>query len=146
MTEIWKDIDGYEGLYQVSNLGRVKSLHHNKEKILKGSYAKEGYHLISLSKEGTQKRCLVHRLVATAFIPNPYKLECVNHKDENPRNNNVDNLEWCTKAYNNCYGTRLERLSKSLKGRKKKRSNRRYLDVKRAQDFVNKYYKEVCNE
>ena len=145
-NEIWKDIDGYKGLYQVSNLGRVKSLHHNKEKILKGSYTKEGYHLISLSKEGTQKRYLVHRLVATAFIPNLYKLECVNHKDENPRNNNVDNLEWCTKAYNNCYGTRLERLSKSLKGRKKKRSNRRYLDVKRAQDFVNKYYKEVCNE
>ena len=92
MTEIWKDIDGYEGLYQVSNLGRVKSLHHNKEKILKGSYANKGYHLISLSKEGTQKRYLVHRLVATAFIPNPYKLECVNHKDENPRNNNVNNL------------------------------------------------------
>ncbi len=118
--EIWKDIKGYEGLYQVSNLGRVKSLErrvkHNKcgyitikQKILKNKIGKTGYFEVDLRREGTHKYCRVHRLVAEAFIKNPKNYEIVNHKDENKLNNNVENLEWCTAKYNMNYGTLRER-------------------------------------
>lgn len=111
MNEIWKDIQGYEGLYQISNLGRVKSYRQWKrascpaEYILKNSIANNGYCQITLYKDRKKKKFLVHRLVAEAFIPNPKNLPHINHKDENPSNNNVNNLEWCTPQYNNCYGT-----------------------------------------
>lgn len=104
--EIWKDIKGYEGIYQVSNLGRIKSLNFNQqkyEKILKPQKAKHGYYLISL--KGNQK--LLHRIVAQTFIDNPNNEKVVNHKDGNKLNNNVENLEWCSysdnlkHAYNN---------------------------------------------
>ena len=107
--EIWKDIKNYEGLYQVSNLGRVKSLYYNK--ILQNAVQKDGYFQVSLSKNGIQKMYLVHRLVAEAFLPNPHNYPCVNHKDENPLNNNVENLEWCTYEYNNNFGTINERFA-----------------------------------
>ena len=109
MVEIWKDIKDYEGLYQVSNLGRVKSLHFNKELLLKLRLTGRGYYQIDLQKDKNIKRALVHRLVAEAFIPNPDNLSCVNHKDENKLNNCVDNLEWCTQMYNIHYGTGLQR-------------------------------------
>lgn len=111
MQEIWKDIKGYEGKYQVSNYGRVKSLnyrHTGKEKLLKPTLQPDGYLHVSLCKP--LKRFSIHRLVANAFIPNPENLPCVNHKDENKHNNNVCNLEWCTHKYNNEYGTRLKRV------------------------------------
>lgn len=118
-TEIWKDIKYYEGLYQGSNWGRVKSLeridcigHHRKERILKLSTDKDGYLYVYLYKNGKGKNFSVHRLVAEAFLPNPHNYPCVNHKDENKQNNNVDNLEWCNVKYNNTYGTRIERVSK----------------------------------
>ena len=99
--EIWKDIKGYEGLYQISNLGNVKSL---KNKIyLKPSIHKKGYLHCGLSKKGEKKQCFIHRLVAETFIDNPYKLPCVNHKDCNPKNNKIENLEWCTYKDNNNY-------------------------------------------
>ena len=99
--EIWKDIKGYEGLYQISNLGNVKSL---KNKIyLKPSIHKKGYLHCGLSKKGKRKQCFIHRLVAETFIDNPYKLPCVNHKDCNPKNNKIENLEWCTYKDNNNY-------------------------------------------
>lgn len=124
MEEIWKNIRDYEGLYQVSNLGRVKSLGNNKtkkEKIMKPSVNKSGYLLICLSKNGYIKNYLVHRLVAQAFIPNPYDLPQVNHKDEDKTNNVVSNLEWCDQKYNNNYGTRLERVAeKTTNGKKSK--------------------------
>lgn len=128
MEEIWKDVKGYEGLYQVSNLGRVKSLEvkvpsgtkrggkffrTKKEKIMSKSLDK-GYEFIRLSNNKITKNHRVHRLVAEAFIPNPNNYPCVNHKDENKLNNCVNNLEWCTTAYNNNYGTRLTKISKSL--------------------------------
>lgn len=128
MKEIWKDIKGYEGHYQVSNLGRVKSLarivvtYHGKkqpinERILKIKIHKQGYLEVNLHSKGKYKTYKVHRLVAIAFIPNPYGLLEINHKDENKSNNMVDNLEWCTSSYNANYGTRNKRsaLSKSKK-------------------------------
>ena len=113
---IWKDIKGYEGKYQISNKGRVRSLDYKgtkKKKLLKASTNKEGYIQIRLYKNGKGKTYFVHRLVAEAFILNPNNYPVVNHKDENKSNNSVDNLEWCTVEYNNTYGTRLERMSKT---------------------------------
>lgn len=110
MQEIWKDIKGYEGLYQVSNYGRVKSLNYRrtgKEQLMKPTLQNKGYFWVMLYKPN--KLYLIHRLVAKAFIPNPDNLPCVNHKDENPTNNHVDNLEWCTYGYNINYGTRNKR-------------------------------------
>ena len=114
-NETWKDIKGYEGIYQVSNLGRVKSLpvksktKYFKGGILKTSVDKVGYVCVSLSR----KTYKVHRLVAEAFIDNPYDYRCVNHKDEDKTNNRVDNLEWCTHKYNNNYGTRNKKISQN---------------------------------
>ena len=107
--EEWKDIIGYEGLYQVSNLGRVR----RSGKILKGGYNNKGYHTINLCKKGISKSFFVHRLVAIAFIPNPNNLPIVNHKDENPKNNCIENLEWCTYKYNANYGTARERQAQT---------------------------------
>lgn len=116
MNEEWRDIEEYEGLYQVSNLGRVKSLKFGKEKILKFGKHKKGYLLVCLCKDGKQKMFQVHRLVAIAFIPNPNNYQEVNHKDENKENNCVENLEWCTREYNVNYGTRTEKcVEKSSK-------------------------------
>lgn len=113
MNEIWKDIKNYEGIYQISNMGRIKSVEHTiirkngkklliKEKILKqslrGRNNNKYYHITLHGK------CFrVNRLVAETFIPNPNNLPCINHKDENKLNNKVINLEWCTYQYNNTY-------------------------------------------
>lgn len=113
--EIWKDIEGYEGLYQVSNLGRVKSLKFNKIKILSQGISGSGYKIVSLSKENQRKIFLVHRLVAMVFIKNPNNYPCINHKDENKLNNLANNLEWCTHRYNCNYKNHNKNLSKSLK-------------------------------
>jgi hypothetical protein len=120
--EIWKDIKGYEGMYQVSSLGRVKSLERTTKNqycksnyIMKLTIQKSGYKRIGLYKGRKQNYYSIHRLVAEAFIPNPNHLPCVNHKDENQLNNNANNLEWCDYKYNNCYGTRLLRVSNTKK-------------------------------
>ena len=109
--EYWKPVVGYEGHYQVSNFGRVKSIKFGKERILKPGTNKYGYLLVMLCKDGKVKGFTVHRLVAEAFLPNPHNYPCVNHKDENKQNNNVSNLEWCSAQYNNTYGTRIERVA-----------------------------------
>ena len=116
--EIWKEIKGYPN-YMVSNCGRVKSLNYKrtgKEKILKPSKNKKGYLIVGLCKNGKRKVFLVHRLVAMAFIPNPNNYQQVNHKDENPQNNFVSNLEYCDVLYNNNYGTRNKRMADTKKG------------------------------
>jgi len=95
--EIWKDVVGYESLYQVSNLGRVKSLYQKKEKILKKCFTIDFYHRVNLCNKGKNKNFRVHRLVAEAFIPNINQKETVNHIDGNKQNNNVNNLEWATR-------------------------------------------------
>ena len=114
--EYWKPVVGYEGLYEVSNWGRVKSLPRNGTvkyaRILKLYTDKDGYLYVVLSKNNKQKLFKIHRLVAEAFIPNPNNLPMINHKDENKQNNNVENLEWCSAKYNSNYGTAIERRSK----------------------------------
>lgn len=112
MEEVWKDIEGYEGHYQVSNFGRVKSIKKSNrgrkfshDGILAQSYCGVmRYPHVPLSKNGRHKNFSVHRLVAQAFIPNPMQFPIVNHIDENPQNNHVDNLEWCTQEYNCNHG------------------------------------------
>lgn len=107
IDEDWKDITGYEGLYQVSNFGRVKRL--NTNRILKSAKSKGGYPYIVLSKNGITSNKTIHRLVAKAFIPNPENKPEVNHIDENKTNNKVSNLNWMTRKENVNHGTRTER-------------------------------------
>lgn len=119
--EIWKSLKflGYPD-YEVSNWGNVKSLNYlrtGKEKILKPAKSKNGYSSIVLCKRGIAKTFRLHKLIALTFIPNPENLPCINHKDENKENNRVENLEFCSARYNNNYGTRNERASKSMKGK-----------------------------
>ena len=117
MSETWKDIEGYNGRYRVSNLGRVMSMwqanqyknHIGKPMLLKPATHRQGYLYVHLTNNGETKKHYVHRLVAEAFIPNPDNLPQINHKDENKSNNIVDNLEWCDGKYNSNYGTRVER-------------------------------------
>ena len=99
MKEIWKTIENYDD-YQVSSLGRIKSFKNDKEHILKPADNGNGYLFVILCKDGKLKNIKIHRLVANAFIPNPYKLPVINHKDKNRQNNNVNNLEFCTQQYN----------------------------------------------
>ena len=108
-------IEGYEN-YEVTCSGEV--INTTTGKVLKPFNNGWGYLYVSLSKNGKVKKYKVHRLVAEAFIPNPLNLPCINHKDENPLNNNVENLEWCTHEYNNNYGTHNERISKAMKNGK----------------------------
>ena len=119
MSEVWKDIEGYEGIYEVSDLGRVRSLprmltdskgrrHPVPMKILK-MHDRKGYDSVTLQDMGRKTIMSVHRLVAMAFIPNPDNLPVINHRDENPKNNQVSNLEWCDISYNTRYGTGVER-------------------------------------
>lgn len=111
-NEIWLPIEGYEGLYEVSSLGRVKSLNYNhtkQEKILNFSKNKKGYFRVGLSKDKKREFCSVHRLVANAFIPNPNNLPTVNHIDENKENNVVDNLEWMNLSQQQRHGTCQQR-------------------------------------
>ena len=126
--EIWKDIEGFEGLYQVSNYGRVRSLERTAwngkgyykapERILRVRKTHTGYLRVNLYKNNKAKDYYIHRLVAEAFIPNIDNLPCINHKDENPKNNHVTNLEWVTYKENNNYGTHKEKVAEKLRGRK----------------------------
>lgn len=114
MDELWKPIPGFDGMYEVSNMGRVKSckrtrkskagsISHVQERILKPKSGKNGYFEIALSKNGKLHFFRCHRLVADAFIPNPNHFPVINHKDEDVTNNKVSNLEWCSVSYNTSY-------------------------------------------
>ena len=106
MKEIWKDIKGYEGAYQVSNLGNVKSLKTNKNLYYTKSGRNREYLKVSLVRNNKRKMVSIHRLVAEHFISNPNNYPCVNHKDECKNNNVWTNLEWCDEKYNANYGTK----------------------------------------
>ena len=112
--EIWRDIDGYNGLYQISNKGRVKSLKCGKERILRPRDNGNGYLNVVLYKNTASQSRYIHRLVAEVFIPNLENKPQVNHKDENKLNNCVNNLEWATAKENSNYGSRNERMGYSL--------------------------------
>ena len=106
MNEVWKDVVGYEGLYEVSDIGNVRSVNWGKRGYSKNLYLKphnKGYLQVELFKNGNRKMFMVHRLVAQAFLENNDNLPLVNHKDENKENNRADNLEWCNNSYNVCY-------------------------------------------
>lgn len=110
-NEQWKDIDGYDGMYQVSDLGRVRSLKYGKVRVLRFGKNHKGYLQISLYKDRKRKRFYVHRLVANAFIPNSDENKTqINHKNEIKSDNRVSNLEYCTASYNLSYnGLRYRR-------------------------------------
>ena len=125
MAEEWRAVLGYEGLYEVSNFGRVRSLPHevptkigtriSPGRVMKLQPFKLGYMGVCLSKDNKQALKTVHRLVAEAFIENPDNLPQVNHKDENKMNCSVDNLEWCDRKYNCNYGTAVQRSAEKNK-------------------------------
>ena len=170
--EIWRPIVGYEGLYEVSSYGRVRSLdrydsnnHFLKGRILKLCADKDGYLNVGLSSNNKVKKYKVHRLVAEVFIPNPNNLPQVNHKDENPSNNRVENLEMCDAKYNSNYGSRKDRvrdtaikngswtgLSKEEYKKKyyqeNKEHRKRYYQEKKdhIKEYYKKYYQEHKNE
>ena len=116
MDTIWRDIAGYEGHYQVSNTGEVRSVK-NGPFLLKGDHQRNGYKRVYLWLNGGKKNFCVHRLVAEAFIPNPFHLTDVNHLDEDKDNNAVWNLEWCTHLYNMNYGNVRRKISLANIGR-----------------------------
>lgn len=110
----WRPIEGFDGYY-VSPNGEVLSLRRSKGIVLKPSIYRDGYKTVGLVQDDGRFRTMkVHRLVALAYIPNPHKFPCVNHKDECKHNNNVDNLEWCSHKYNSTYGTVTFRMSRIM--------------------------------
>lgn len=138
--EIWKDISGYEGLYQISNLSNVKSLsryvsrknqnnvesgYFTKEKIMKPRVDKDGYLYVGLYKNKKVNNFKIHRLVALAFIANPNNYPLINHKNEIKNDNRISNLEWCDYKYNANYGSCREKISKKLMGNKNNKWHKR---------------------
>ena len=139
MKEIWKDIQDYEGLYKVSNLGRIKSLPRNgtinQDRILKQTKDNNGYLIVGLHKNNTVKKTSVHRIVAKAFIKNVENYDVINHKDGNKQNNRVDNLEWCTQKYNVKEAIRL--------GLQVPHNKKKVLQFNKNEEFI-KEYESIC--
>ena len=152
---MWKIIENTN--YQVSESGLIQNM--NTGRILKAVKDNRGYCSVYLSINGKEQRYLIHRLVADAFIPNPDNLPIINHKDENPSNNNVDNLEWCNHSYNTTYGTCQERRKLKITNHKNlsKPVNqfsisgefiKQYpsaMEVKRQTGFDNSHVSQCCN-
>lgn len=153
MQEIWKDIEGYEGLYKVSNFGRIKSLIHydvengykKKEHIING-WINRGYMSVSLSKNKKHKNFYIHRLVAIAFIENKNNKPFINHIDYNPLNNHVNNLEWCTQK-ENVNWSKIH-MKKPRKKHKKSNTGEKYIYQRKDNGLfrvcIRGYSKEYC--
>lgn len=136
--EQWKDIDAYEGMYQVSSHGRVRSLDRKdhrgrfwKGRILKQVKIKSGYYQVTLLKIGKQKQIGVHRLVALAFVPNENKPKIINHKDGNKTNNFASNLEWVTVSENTKHAYDMDLINKGEKHHKAKLQNEQVIEIKK---------------
>ena len=140
MNEVWRDVVDYNGLYRVSNLGRVKSMRFNG-RILTGSINHSGYMVVNLTKDGVTKHKFIHRLVATAFIDNPENKPFINHIDSNPLNNVIDNLEWCTQAENVHHAMKKGRLVAPLgeENGKSKLDKSRVLQIRKAWEAHHNY-------
>lgn len=130
MKVFWKDIPNYEGIYKINNFGEVLRLkckdargHLRNAIIKKQSTNSDGYMVVGLHKNGIETKFLVHRLVAQVFLDNPNNYLEINHKDENKHNNNVSNLEWCSRKYNVNYGTAIPRRVKTFIKRRKEKQN-----------------------
>ena len=132
--ESWRIIEGTT--YRISNLGRIQN---SKGKILSPYKNKFGYLNIDLFVNGKKWKCKVHRLVATAFIPNPNSLPMVNHKDENKANNNITNLEWCDNSYNLSYGSRAEKMFKSRKEKNRKTAQKQVIQLDLQNNIIADY-------
>ena len=155
MNEIWEWIEGYEGKYQVSNLGRVRSVdrwraNRSNGYIQKGQILKanldHGYERVNLYKNGKMKHCRVHRLVAQTFLENPFGKEQVNHIDGNKRNNRLDNLEWCTPKENNQHA--IDNKLKSLESSNKEiycfQNGKTYKSLTLAAKELGLYKSNIC--
>lgn len=147
MKEIWKDIIGYEGLYQVSNLGKVKSFprkgtHELKEHILKPGKNHKGYLQVKLTKNCIGKTIPVHRLVAKIFIPNPNNLPQVDHIDDNKENNCVDNLQWITNSDNmaKAWKTGVRTIEKTYKRGKDNKISKSVIQYDLQGNFIKQWY------
>ena len=150
--EIWRDVKGYEGYYQVSNLGNVKTLHANKghtTRLMSLAPHPRGYKQVLLCKDGKHTSILVHRLVAAAFVPNPNNYNEVNHISEDKHDNRACNLEWVSHGDNCRYGTRNARISQNSRGQKRSDETRakmkesRNLRSEREESRINKRTKKV---
>lgn len=148
--EVWRDIKGYEGIYQVSNLGRVKSLqrevnntHCSKrtinEAILSVKRESHQYNYVTLHRNNKGKRAYIHRLVAQEFIPNPNNYSEVNHKNEIKKDNRVENLEWCSRKYNINYGTGKRRMVESRNAHNKWNAERKVYMYDKEGVFVKEF-------
>lgn len=137
IMEIWKDIEGFEGVYQISNLGRVKSLHFNKTLYLRYSNDECGYKKVNLFIKGIQKTITIHRLVASHFLNNKYNKRTINHLDGNKSNNKVINLEWATYSENiqHAYDNKLKCGSKGINNA----SSKKVLKYTKGNKFIKLY-------
>lgn len=148
-NEIWKPVVGYEELYEVSSIGRVKSLgrRHYKSKILKPGSTKKGYKSVNLSDNNCiNKRWTVHRIVLLAFTPNPENKPWINHIDNNPSNNRIENLEWCTPRENTQHALKYGNITpykKKIKGTTRRTTEKDKEDIRKylAQNMT---VKEIC--
>lgn len=162
MQEIWKDVKGYENIYQISNLGNVRSLDrivncNGGTRLVKGKSLSRcnrgnGYLFVTFGKRGKQHNMDIHRMVASAFIPNPNNYEQVNHKDEIKTNNIATNLEWCTPKYNTNYGTAVERRAAKTSKRvnqirdgKRVKAWRSLSEIKRTTNYSIGNISSCCN-
>lgn len=150
----WRDIPGYEGLYCCSPAGQVKSLervvrrrdglsHTVPERVLAPARHPHGYQQVTLCKNGKKERWLVHRLVAMTFLPNPEGLPCINHKNEVKDDNRADNLEWCTVAYNNTYGDRVERIAEKHRGLRHSPETKRRMSETKKHHMPAEYHRKL---